>query len=207
MNLLNSNRSRAPALRGVQEEEEDQEQHVLLPPPPPPVLLLTEEPRNSNVLNPDYYDTTFLRVGIPISSCLLSSDRNQVSDFTNAVIDEMQVDFFSKADVDIQMFHCRAITTRTPIGFAGMSCRHCGGSNDRSGRYFPLSIKSMSDSKKSLYAMHKHLTKCEKCPQGIRFRLGNFSRAHTEEFRMNRNQGSQRRYFQKIWTSLHPNPS
>ena len=142
-------------------------------------------------------DTSNLQAGMPISSFLLPFDRNQVSDFTNAVVDEMQVTYFKRSDR-------KGSRATTPPGFPGMSCRHCNGTCGRSGRYFPSSIKTISDSKKSLYAMHKHLSGCQKCPDDIKYNLDNLFTSHIEGRKLNRRQGTQRRYFRKIWLSLHP---
>ncbi len=159
-------------------------------------LMVDSEESNAEPDN----DTVSLRAGMPISSFLTPSERTQVSDFTNAVVDEMQVTYFKSSDR-------KGSRALTKIGFTGMSCRHCDGSYGRSGRYFPSSIKTISDSKKSLYAMHKHLDGCQHCPDDIKFRLEKLLKRHIEERKVNRRQGSQRRYFRKIWTSLHPDSS
>jgi hypothetical protein len=137
-----------------------------------------------------------LHAGVSVSSFLSQTDKNLVSDFTNAVVNEMQVTFFRSRDR-------KGSRATIPIGFPGMSCRHCNGSG-RSGRYFPSSIKTISDSKKSLYAMHKHLSGCKHCPDSIKCNLDNLFTEHVEGRKQNRRQGAQRRYFRKIWLSLHP---
>jgi hypothetical protein len=139
--------------------------------------------------------------GIPdgtlVSTLLESSDRTLVSDFTNAIVNEMQVTSFNSRDR-------KGKRSSFPSGYAGMSCRHCDGKVGRTGRYFPSSVKTISDSKKSLYAMYKHLSKCSQCPDDVKLTLGILFQKHTESRKRNRRQGTQRAYFRKIWLALHP---
>lgn len=135
--------------------------------------------------------------GMLISTLLDSADRNLVSDFTNAVVNEMQVTSFSNRDR-------KGKRSSFPNGYAGMACRHCDGKIGRTGRYFPSSVKTISDSKKSLYAMHKHLSSCTKCSDDVKLTLEDLFNKHTESRKRNRRQGTQRAYFRKIWHALHP---
>ena len=134
-----------------------------------------------------------------ISSFLQHTDRNMVSDFTNAVVDEMEVTSFGHHDSR------KGTRGRLPNGFPGMACRHCRGLNGRTGRYFPSSIKTISDSKKSLYAMHKHLATCVECPDEIKHRLDGLFSTHVAARKKNSRHGTQRAFFRKIWAKLHPN--
>ena len=133
-----------------------------------------------------------------ISSFLQHTDRNMVTDFTNAVVDEMEVTSFGHHDSR------KGTRGRLPIGFPGMACRHCKGLNGRTGRYFPSSIKTISDSKKSLYAMHKHLATCVECPDEIKHRLDGLFSSHVAARKKNCRHGTQRAFFRKIWAKLHP---
>ncbi len=135
--------------------------------------------------------------GVMISSLLDDGDRNLVSEFTNAVVNEMQVTSFGNRDR-------KGKRSSFPNGYAGMSCRHCDGKVGRTGRYFPSSVKTISDSKKSLYAMHKHLSTCTKCPDSVKLTLDVLFKKHAESRKRNRRQGTQRAYFRKIWHALHP---
>ena len=138
--------------------------------------------------------------GTLLSSFLLSSDRKLVSEFTNGIVDQMQIATFSPRDR-------KGKRSAFPSGYIGMSCRHCNGMNGRTGRYFPSSIKTISDSKKSLYAMYKHLSTCKCCPADVKKTLSASFEKHTEDRKKNRRQGTQRAYFRKIWQSLHPEES
>jgi hypothetical protein len=135
--------------------------------------------------------------GTPISSLLQSSDRLLVTDFTNAVVDQMHVTSFSRRDR-------KGKRSSFANGYPGISCSHCDGRIGRTGRYFPSSIKTISDSKKSLYAMHKHINSCLKCPDEIKHKVDALFTKHLEERKSNKRQGTQRAYFRKIWQTLHP---
>ena len=135
--------------------------------------------------------------GTPILSLLDPSDKLLVSEFTNAVVNEMQVTSFSRRDR-------KGKRSCFPNGYLGMSCRHCDGKIGRTGRYFPSSVKTISDSKKSLYAMHRHMAGCVKCPDEVKHKMDSLFKAHAEKRKVNKRQGTQRAYFRKIWTALHP---
>jgi hypothetical protein len=138
-----------------------------------------------------------IKDGVLISSLLQLTDRMLVTDFTNAVVDEMHVTSFSRRDR-------KGKRSSFATGYPGISCRHCDGRIGRTGRYFPSSIKTISDSKKSLYAMHKHIASCVKCPDHVKHNVDSLFCQHIEERKTNKRQGTQRAYFRKIWQTLHP---
>ncbi len=138
-----------------------------------------------------------IKDGVLISSLLDASDRKLVTEFTNSVVNEMQVTSFSRRDK-------KGKRSSFPNGYPGISCRHCDGRIGRTGRYFPSSIKTISDSKKSLYAMHKHINSCVKCPDEVKHKVDSLFSEHVESRKANKRQGTQRAFFRKIWQTLHP---
>jgi len=86
-------------------------------------------------------------------------------------------------------------------GFSGLACRHCYGGYG-SGRFFPSSIKTMSDTSKTLNVLHSHMMRCRKCPSDIRATLDKLRATHDEE-RAKMKFGSQKAFFTKIWIRLH----
>ena len=160
----------------------------------------------SNSIHQCTYDDTATRtypkngVHVPISSFLRPTDRHMVSDFTNAIIDEMEVTFFGDRDSK------KGTRGRLPVGFPGMACRHCkeGAPGFRKGCYFPSSIKTISDSKKTLYSIHKHLMKCSSCPEETKRELNYLFSAHLAMCKSNNRHGNQRAFFRQIWLKLHP---
>ena len=160
---------------------------------------LTRSGRRDDNLVPDSIASFEDEKQVLICSFLHHTDRSTVSDFTNAVVDEMEVTSFGHHDSR------KGTRGRLPNGFPGMACRHCQGLNGRTGRYFPSSIKTISDSKKSLYAMHKHLATCVECPDEIKHRLDGLFSTHVAARKKNSRHGTQRAFFRKIWAKLHPN--
>jgi hypothetical protein len=89
-----------------------------------------------------------------------------------------------------------------PLGFGGIACRHCI-SDFGTGRFFPSSIKTMSDTTKTLNILHAHLLKCRKCPTAVKDEANELRKSHEQE-RTALRFGSQTAFFSKIWCRLHP---
>jgi hypothetical protein len=90
-----------------------------------------------------------------------------------------------------------------PPGFPGLACRHCFGGYG-SGRFFPSSIKTLSDTSKTLNVLHNHMMRCRKCPTEVRDALEGLRASHDEE-RAKMKFGSQKAFFARIWDRLHGN--
>jgi hypothetical protein len=88
-----------------------------------------------------------------------------------------------------------------PQGFPGLACRHCFGGYG-SGRFFPSSIKTLSDTSKTLNVLHNHMMRCRKCPAEVRELLERLRGSHDEE-RSKMKFGSQKAFFARIWDRLH----
>lgn len=88
-----------------------------------------------------------------------------------------------------------------PPGFPGLACRHCFGGYG-SGRFFPSSIKTLSDTSKTLNVLHNHMMRCRKCPADVRETLDKLRGSHDEE-RAKMKFGSQKAFFARIWERLH----
>lgn len=88
-----------------------------------------------------------------------------------------------------------------PPGFPGLACRHCFGGYG-SGRFFPSSIKTLSDTSKTLNVLHNHMIRCRKCPAAVRETLERLRGTHDEERSMMKF-GSQKAFFARIWHRLH----
>ena len=88
-----------------------------------------------------------------------------------------------------------------PPGFPGLACRHCFGGYG-SGRFFPSSIKTLSDTSKTLNVLHNHMMRCRKCPPDVRETLEKLRGSHDEE-RAKMKFGSQKAFFARIWDRLH----
>ena len=127
------------------------------------------------------------------------SDRQHGTYFTHAVFDNVYKVFLSPRDQNLRH--------KMPIKFPGIACLHCQGlaRKRNGGRYFPSSIKTLSDSKKTLFAIYQHLQNCDKCPEEIKKDLQTLMSGHDEE-KLNQRRGSQASYFLAIWHAIHESP-
>lgn len=94
------------------------------------------------------------------------------------------------------------------IGFAGMKCLHCSSATGKNtnllqGRYFPSTIKTMCDTKKTLFALHSHLMKCANVPIELKNKLAVLRKKHDVE-KKRLGYGSLKSFFSEIWKILHP---
>lgn len=124
------------------------------------------------------------------------SDRQSGTYFTNAVFDNLCKVLSSPSDQNLRQ--------KMPIGFPGLACLHCQGLSRKrnGGRYFPSSLKTLSDSKKTLFAIYQHLQNCDKCPEQLKKDLQTLMSGHEEERRKQR-RGSQTSYFVAVWQAIH----
>ena len=89
------------------------------------------------------------------------------------------------------------------FGYPGLMCAHCAGKDRRlGGRYFPSTIKTLADTKKSLLTFYSHLLKCPEFPAKDKLKLKEFYKTHEVE-RETQKYGSQKMFFMVIWHRLH----
>lgn len=129
---------------------------------------------------------------------VLPSDKRYTTSFTYFAMSQLQPCAFTEAD---RLGRRRGLE----VGYAGLACRHCAGGYG-SGRFFPSSVKTMSDASKTLDVVFKHICKCKKCPPSVKKTLLDLRRAHESE-RAKMPFGNQRAFFTKIWMRLHENDS
>ena len=123
-------------------------------------------------------------------------DKPYATEFSYHLLSQMQPCVFTEAD---RLGKRKGL----PAGFAGLACRHCFGGYG-SGRFFPSSIKTLSDTSKTLNVLHNHMMRCRKCPQEVRSTLDKLRATHDDE-RAKMKFGSQKAFFAKIWARLHDN--
>lgn len=141
---------------------------------------------------------------------VISSDKKYATKYSYRVMKEVTLVHFDESDR-------RGKRQKIPLGFPGLACRHCRGvrtlpsaihndlilpSYQRTGRYFPSTLKSFSDTKKTLNAIFSHLIRCQKCPQEVKQNLIKLEKEHSSE-RASKNYGSQSRFFLRIWHRIH----
>lgn len=127
---------------------------------------------------------------------VIGSDRAYSTKFTYLLISNMQPCVFTEAD---RLGKRRGL----PKGFAGLACRHCFGGYG-SGRFFPSSIKTLSDTSKTLSVIFSHMSRCRRVPPEILKEIKIAMETHDDE-RQAMKFGSQKRFFEKIWSRLHDN--
>ena len=121
-------------------------------------------------------------------------DKPYATEFSYHLLSQMQPCVFTEAD---RLGKRKGL----PAGFSGLACRHCFGGYG-SGRFFPSSIKTLSDTSKTLNVLHNHMQRCRKCPQEVRDTLEKLRTTHDDE-RAKMKFGSQKAFFAKIWARLH----
>ena len=127
---------------------------------------------------------------------VLPTDKRYTTAFTFHLMAQMQPCVFTEAD---RLGRRRNLE----VGFSGLACRHCFGGHGN-GRFFPSSIKTMSDASKTLDAIYKHICVCKQCPNDIKQGLNNLKEFHDSE-KSKMPFGNQRAFFAKIWGRLHGN--
>jgi hypothetical protein len=206
--------------------------HSALPPPPLPSLTHQQETTGQDVTrraSDEYFGSTSNLVqrdgvtggsegmgstegGVPGDasahdgsnadpSCttplVLEIDKPYATDFSYQLMDQMQPCVFTEAD---RLGKRKGL----PPGFPGLACRHCFGGYG-SGRFFPSTIKTLSDTSKTLNVLHNHMMRCRKCPSNVKEDLEKLRVSHDEE-RSKMKFGSQKAFFGRIWDRLHTQP-
>lgn len=175
-------------------------------------------PRTSSTSTFDEYQQQLYLLGRatpprPLPSIVDSSDKKYATNYSYGVMKEVTLAHFNEHDR-------RGKRQHIPVGFPGLACKHCNGlrmpsstsedeSNSsnfrlyqRTGRYFPSTIKTFSDTKKTLNAIFAHLLKCHRCPQEVKQKLLELEKEHSSE-QAAKNYGSQSRFFSRLWQRIH----
>lgn len=124
------------------------------------------------------------------------SDASLATSFSFAVLSEVESCCFRSNDSTGKR--------KLPIGFSGLACKYCqGNSKQLGGRLFPSTIKTMSDTNKTLLPMHTHLMRCPFVPKDTKLKLESLKSSHYHEKKNERIYGSQKRFFSNIWRRIH----
>jgi len=132
-----------------------------------------------------------------VKTFLDTTHRHLVTDFTYVVMTQLEIVTFDTRDR-------RGNRGKTKGGFPGLACLYCKGATGRTGRYFPTTIRTLADSKKTLFAVNRHLADCRKCPANLKKELHTLFCSHLQEKKEKRKRhGSQRAFFRRIWEVMH----
>jgi hypothetical protein len=107
------------------------------------------------------------------SPLVLPDDKSTATKYSFLLISQMRRCVFTEAD---RLGKRKGLTS----GFSGLACRHCFDSYG-SGRFFPSSIKTLSDTSKTLNVIHNHMERCRKVPRSVVDELNNLKRSHESE--------------------------
>ena len=132
-----------------------------------------------------------------LRNLLTQEDRYLTTQFTFAVVDHLDFVYFEEGDR-------RSHRTHLPIGFRGIGCKYCQAPAGKSGRFFPSSLKTLSDTNKTLFTLHRHLIKCRMTPNGVKQQLDVLRQSHDRERKLISAHGSQRAFFRRMWGFLCP---
>ena len=127
---------------------------------------------------------------------VILADKTTATAFSYLLLGQMQPCVFTEAD---RLGKRKGLPTNS----AGLACRHCF-SGYGSGRFFPSSIKTLSDTSKTLNVLHNHMARCRKVPKEVLEEL-EVARATHDDERAKMKFGSQKAFFAKIWSRLHDN--
>jgi hypothetical protein len=124
------------------------------------------------------------------------SDRQFATAFSFAVLSEVESCEYGPRDITAKRVGLK-------VGFKGLACRHCRGDRRLGGRFFPSTIKTMSDTNKTLIPLFIHMLKCPAVSTSTKDWLENCKVNHDYERKNQKKYGSQKAFFTKIWERLH----
>jgi hypothetical protein len=124
--------------------------------------------------------------------------RELVTGFTYAVMCQFVRAKLTQADQK------KGSRTKTPLGHGGLKCKYCEGIGWQTGRYFPSSLKTFSDTMKTLLPMHRHLMLCSECPGEVKSLTSSLYDRHEEELKVKqRRRGGQISFYRRMWSFIH----
>ena len=117
--------------------------------------------------------------------------------FTMEVMNQLEITYFGEKDRSSRR-------KDLPSEIPGVACRHCKPIAGKGGRYFPSTMKTMTDCQKTLFAIQKHLLKCKHCPDDVKRNLSYLLTQHsTEKYIFAKKREGQKPFFERIWSLLH----
>ena len=130
----------------------------------------------------DKQDTHFLR----------ANDRATLSDYMFLLVAQFKRGAVSQKDLG----NARRRNSSIRIGYSGLKCKHCGGSER--GSYFPTAQKNLQACP-SMF--HKHLISCNHCPNEIKKSL-EVSKLHHRAQNTEKKAGTQVGFFTTFWKRI-----
>ena len=147
--------------------------------PPPPAPTVEARKRTRNLLSDaeleevDNVDDNVANHAGEDESPLVFPEDDKFTKFAFLLVSQMRQCQFTEAD---RLGKRKSL----PNGFAGIACRHCFGGFG-SGRFFPSSIKTLSDTSKTLDVIFHHLERCRDVPTTVVIELTKAKETHEAE--------------------------
>jgi hypothetical protein len=177
-------------------------------------LDASKQPPVENYVAPERTKGLTLKSKLRVASGLVSPDSDQ-NKLTEAILEEDKQGLTDFIVVVLeQIIPCianeddaRRKHRRVSLGYPGLTCRHCQGSNGE-GRYFFSSVESVTT---ATTVFEKHLAKCSDVPLEVKERIIRARSVHAEQ-RKRLIPGAQQAFFSRLWTrmrsmSIKPLPS
>ena len=147
----------------------------------------------------EYQQDTYAKLsdGQPVSELISDSHRELITPFEYSVLCQVAISSFEEADM-------KGNRSCVPPKFTGLACSHCNGRcRSKTGRYFPTALKTISDPKKMLLPLYRHLKSCEQCPIDTKEKLA----LEFENYRNAKSHlphGSRTSFYRLLWARMHP---
>jgi hypothetical protein len=132
-----------------------------------------------------------------VSELISDSHTELITPFEYSVLCQVAIKSFEKEDL-------KGNRSSVPPGFKGLACSHCNGMcRSKTGRYFPTALKTISDPKKMLLPLYRHLLKCDECPTEIKEKLAEEYEIHLIA-KSHLPHGSRTSFYRFLWNRIHP---
>uniref|UniRef100_A0A7S1UQ83 Uncharacterized protein n=1 Tax=Grammatophora oceanica TaxID=210454 RepID=A0A7S1UQ83_9STRA len=121
---------------------------------------------------------------------VLPEDKPCIAEFLYVVMEQLQACRFTEAD--------RNKRRLKDVGCIGVECRHCAGQVE-SRKFFWSSVNAVES---NFVSVHTHMMECKQVPAELKTRLSELKGLRKEQTARLKT-GSQKAFFQRVWTRLH----
>jgi hypothetical protein len=125
-----------------------------------------------------------------LTEAILEEDKHGLTDFVVTVLEQIVPCAATEEDA-------RRKYRRVSLGYPGLMCRHCRGSNGE-GRYFFSSLESVTT---ATTVFEKHINKCPLIPKEVKASVVSARTRHSEQ-RKSLVPGAQQAFFNRLWERL-----
>lgn len=137
------------------------------------------------------------------SMLLYGIDDENATQFSYFIFSQIEVCSFIESDNKGKRFGMHE------LGRKGMACKFCQGKSShngikagRGGRYFPKTLKTMTDTAKTLMSVANHLKQCKNAPKSVKKEIIKLEKTHKQEQSV-KPRGSHSSFCTQMWERLH----